>query len=148
MGRVRPGGSVDIYSARRAREARNVPSQKANKYRTAVEYKIVEAYDLELARASWKDADAPGGTPAEIKAAMHEYADGQPGTFKLYREYHEKLQAQGGVYVFVACRIRGRGIGTLAHNRRRASRLHTLRWHGGGEHRDTKQAKVRIGLVI
>jgi hypothetical protein len=125
-----------------------VPSRKANKYGTAVEYKMAETCDLELARASWKDAHAPGGTPVEIKAAMHEHADGQPGTFKLYRQYHERLQQEGGVYVFAAYRIRGRGVEVLTHDRRRASRLPTLRWHGGGEHRDTQQAKLAISDVL
>jgi hypothetical protein len=123
-------------------------SKKSNSYGTAAEYKMADEYNLELARASWKDADAPGGTPVEIKAAMHEHADGQPGTFKIYRQYHEKLQSEGGVYIFAAYRIRGRGIEILAHDRRRASRLPTLRWHGGGEHRGTEQAKVAISDVL
>jgi len=125
-----------------------MPSHRANSYGTACEYKMADEYDLDLARASWKDADAPGGTPVEIKAAMHEHADGQPGTFKLYREYHETLQREGGVYVFAAYRIRDRGVEVLAHDRRRASRLPTLRWHGGGEHRDTQQAKVALADVL
>jgi hypothetical protein len=123
-------------------------SQKANKYGTAVEYQMAETYNLDLARASWKDADGPRGEPHEIKAAMHEHADGQPGTFKLYREFHEKLQREGGYYVFAAYRIRGRGVEVLRHDRRNASRLPTLRWHGGGEHRDTQQAKVAISDVL
>jgi hypothetical protein len=125
-----------------------MPSHRANKYGTAVEYKMADVHDLELARASWKDANAPDGTPVEIKAAMHEHADGQPGTFKLYREYHEKLQSQSGVYVFAVYRIRGRGVEVLAHGRRRASRLPTVRWHGGGDHRSTQQAKIAIEDVF
>jgi hypothetical protein len=125
-----------------------MPSHRANAYGTAVEYKIAEVYGLDLARSPWKDADAPDGTAHEIKAAMHEHADGQPGTFKLYREYHEKLQSQGGYYVFAAYRKRGRGVEVLAHDRRRASRLPTLRWHGGGDHRGTQQAKVAIADVL
>lgn len=125
-----------------------MPSQKSNKYGTAVEYKMAEQYGVELARASWKDADAPDGTPVEIKAAMHEHADGQPGTFKIYREYHERLQSAGGVYVFAAYRVRGRGVQVLAHGRRRASQLPTVRWHGGGDHRGTKQAKLEIQDVL
>ena len=46
---------------------------------------------------------------------------------KLYREYHEKLQREGGVYVFTAYRIRGGGVEVRAHDRRCASRLPTLR---------------------
>jgi len=125
-----------------------VPSHRANAYGTAVEYKMADHYDVELARASWKDADAPDGTPVEIKAAMHEHADGQPGTFKIYREYHEKLQQQGGVYLFASYRVRGRGVQVLAHDRRRASNLPTVRWHGGGDHRGTEQAKVSITDIL
>jgi len=121
-----------------------MPSHRANSYGTAVEYKMADHYDVELARASWKDANAPDGTPVEIKAAMHEHADGQPGNFKIYREYHEKLQSEGGVYLFAAYRVRGRGVEVLAHGRRRASRLPTVRWHGGGKHRGTQQAKIAI----
>jgi len=125
-----------------------MPSHRANSYGTAVEYKMADHYDVELARASWKDADAPDGTPVEIKAAMHEHADGQPGNFKIYREYHERLQSEGGVYLFAAYRIRGRGVEVLAHGRRRASRLPTVRWHGGGDHRGTQQAKIPISDVL
>ncbi|WP_058984630.1 MULTISPECIES: hypothetical protein [Halobacterium] len=109
---------------------------------------MAEHYDVDLARASWKDADAPDGTPVEIKAAMHEHADGQPGNFKIYREYHEKLQQQGGVYLFAAYRVRGRGVEVLAHGRRRAANLPTVRWHGGGDHRGTEQAKIGIKEVL
>jgi len=109
---------------------------------------MADHYDVELARASWKDANAPDGTPVEIKAAMHEHADGQPGNFKIYREYHEKLQSEGGVYLFAAYRIRGRGVEVLAHNQRRASQLPTVRWHGGGGHRGTEQAKITIDNVV
>ena len=125
-----------------------MPSHRANAYGTAVEYKMAEAYGLDLARVSWKDADGPDGTPHEIKAAMHEHADGQPGTFKLYREYHEKLPSQGRYYVFAAYRKRGRGIQVLAHGRRHASRLPSIRWHGGGDHRGTQQAKIAIPGVL
>jgi hypothetical protein len=130
------------------REGRLMPSHRANAYGTAVEYKMADQYNLDLARASWKDADGPGGEPHEIKAAMHEHADGQPGTFKLYRQYHEKQQSQGGYYVFASYRVRGRGVEVLAHDRRHASRLPTLRWHGGGEHRETDQAKVEISDLL
>lgn len=79
---------------------------------------------------------------------MHEHADGQPGTFKLYREYHEGVQAGSGVYVFAVYRSRGRGVEVLAHDRKGASRLPTLWWHGGGTHRGTEQAKVPIEAVL
>jgi len=125
-----------------------MPSHRANAYGTAVEYKMSEQYNLDLARASWKDADASDGTPHEIKAAMHKHADGQPGTFKIYREYHEKLQRQGGYYVFASYRRRGTGVQVLGHGRRHASRLPSIRWHGGGAHRGTQQAKIAIADVL
>lgn len=125
-----------------------MPSHRANAYGTSVEYKMADVHDFELALASWKDAHAPDGTPVEIKAAMHEDADGQPGTFKIYREYHERLQSAGGVYVFAAYRIRGRGVQVLAYGQRRTSRLPTVRWHEGGDHRGTQQAKLAIADVL
>jgi hypothetical protein len=73
-----------------------VPSREANKYGTAVEYKIAEAYDLELARASWKDADAPDRTPVEIKAAMHEHADGQPARSSCIGSITSNYSARAG----------------------------------------------------
>lgn len=123
-------------------------TQKANRYRTAVEYKMAEEYNLDLARANWNEADGSDGGPHEVKAAMHGHADGQPGTFKLYREYHEQLQREGGYYVFAVYRIRGHDVEVLAHDRRRASRLPTLRWHGGGEHRGAEQAKIPTQGVL
>ena len=109
---------------------------------------MADEYGLELSRESWRDAVDGRGESHEIKAAMHEHANGQPGNFKIYRQYHEKLQAQGGDYVFASYRIRGKGVQILAHGRRHASRLPQVRWHGGGDHRDTQQAKIPISAVL
>jgi hypothetical protein len=123
-------------------------SSNANHYGTLVERAAAEEFRLELDRGSWHDARRPDGTPVEIKSTMREHADGQPGNFKLYRQYHERLRSAGGEYLFGVYRIRGRGVQVLAWERRPAARLPTVRWHGGGDHRDTQQAKVAIGDVF
>jgi hypothetical protein len=124
-----------------------MPSHKANKFGTACEYHLAETYGVELERASWHDG-RKGGTPWEFKATAHRHADGQPGTFKIYREYHEKLQAVGGRYGFAVYRKRGTGAQVLKTTSIAASRLPTLQWHGGGDHRGTEQAKLAITDVF
>jgi len=119
-------------------------SHKANHYGTLIDRKAAERYDLDLDRCSWHDAKRPDGTPVEIKAAMHRHADGHPGTFKLYDQYHEKLRAANGWYVFAPYRVRGRGIQVLDWEIRHSSRLPNLYWQGGGKHRDAQQAKIKI----
>lgn len=122
-------------------------SHKANHYGTLVEQKAAERYTLELDRCSWHDAKRPDGTPVEIKAAMHRHADGQPGTFKLYDQYHERLRSANGWYVFAPYRVRGQGVEVLDWVMRHSSRLPTLCWHGGSSHRDAQQAKVGISEI-
>ncbi|WP_232688373.1 hypothetical protein [Halobacterium zhouii] len=80
--------------------------------------------------------------------AVHGCADGQPGTFKIYRQYHEKLQREGGYYVFAVYWIRGRGVQVLTHGRHQASRLPTVRGHGGGDHLGPQRAKIPISAVL
>jgi len=123
-------------------------SHKANHYGTLVERKAAERYDLELDRCSWHDAKRSDGTPVEIKAAMHRHADGQPGTFKLYDQYHEKLRSVDGWYVFGVYRVRGQGVEILEWIVRHASRLPRLDWHGGGDHRQANQAKIGVQELI
>lgn len=119
-------------------------SHRANHYGTLVERKAVEKYNLDLDRCSWHDARKRDGTPVEIKAAMYRHADGQPGTFKIYDRYHESLRAAGGSYVFGIYCVRGIGVEVLHWDMRHSSRIPQLKWHGGGEHRDAKQAKLRL----
>ncbi|WP_420182135.1 hypothetical protein ACNO8S_14100 [Haloarcula sp. KBTZ06] len=123
-------------------------SHKANHYGTLVERKAAERYNLDLDRCSWHDAKRPDGTPVEIKSAMHRHADGQPGTFKLYDQYHEKLRAANGWYVFVSYRVCGLGVKVLKSEMRHSSRLPKLNWHGGGKHRDAQQAKIAIDEIL
>jgi hypothetical protein len=123
-------------------------SHKANHYGTLVERKAAERYDLELDRCSWHDAKRQDGTPVEIKAAMHRHADGQPGTFKLYDQYHEKLRTANGWYVFGVYRVREYDVEALNWVMRHSSRLPKLYWHGGGSHRDSAQSKIEIGEIF
>ncbi|ACV46595.1 MULTISPECIES: hypothetical protein [Halomicrobium] len=122
-------------------------SHRANHYGTLVERQAVKRYNLELDRCSWHDAKRSDGTPVEIKAAMHRHSDGQPGTFKLYDQYHEQLRAANGWYIFGVYRIRGSGVEVLQWEMRHSSRLPQLEWHGGGDHREAHQAKIGISLL-
>lgn len=125
-----------------------MPSHKANHYGTLCERKAAERYGLELDRDSWHDARRSDGTPVEIKSTMRRHADGQPGNFKLYSAYHQKLRRANGWYVFVVYRVRERGVEPLKWEMRHSSRLPKLRWHGGGDHRDAQQSKLGIDEVF
>jgi len=124
-----------------------MPSHKSNKYGTACEYHMAEKYRVELDRASWRDG-VKGSTPWEFKATARTHADGNPGNFKIYRKYHDKLQSENGRYGFAVYRIRGKGCQVLETATIAASSLPLLRWHGGGDHRDTQQAKLAIEDVF
>jgi hypothetical protein len=124
-----------------------MPSKKANKHGTACEYHLAETYNVELARSPWHDG-RKNGTPWEFKATAHRHADGNPGNFKVYKKYHAKLQRNGGRYGFAVYRKRGTGTQVLKTKAVDAGNLPLLRWHGGGSHRDTQQAKVDIGDVF
>ena len=127
-----------------------MPSHKANKHGTACEYHLADKYRVRIKDAegtridtSWYDG-LKDGTPWEFKATAHRHADGQPGNFKVYEQYHEKLQQQGGWYGFAVYRRRGTGTQILKTTAIAASQLPTVRWHGGGAHRDSRQAKIAI----
>ncbi|WP_255193019.1 hypothetical protein [Natronobeatus ordinarius] len=124
-------------------------SKRANHFGTIVEKRMAKKRRFELERSSWHDAKFGNGTPVEIKSTMLEHADGQPGNFKIYRKYHEKLRRHGGWYCFVIYRPHGRsGCTILKHRMCKASNLPLLRWHGGGDHRGTQQAKLTIASVF
>lgn len=125
-----------------------MPSHRANKWGTRCEYYLADKYNLTLERSSWKDARDENGRPWELKATKRTHCDGQPGNFKIYRQYHEQLQSEGGRYGFAVYRIRGRGCQVLETTTLPASRIPTARWHGGGDHRDTQQAKLSINSVF
>jgi hypothetical protein len=123
-------------------------SHRANHYGTLVERQAAERYRLELERCSWHDALRPDRDPVEIKAAMRTHSDGQPGNFKIYEDYHDQLRDASGWYVFAPYRVRGRGVEVLAWEMRHSSRIPSPSWHGGGAHRDSRQAKIGIGEIF
>lgn len=131
-----------------------MPSHKANKHGTACEYYLADHYNVRLLDEDGKRLDTSwydglkNGTPWEFKATAHRHADGQPGNFKIYQKYHEKLQQAGGRYGFAVYRKRGRGTQILKVTTVAASRLPTVRWHGGGSHRDSSQGKLGISEVL
>lgn len=122
-------------------------SHRANRYGTLVEKQLAEKYGIELERTSWCDG-IRDGKPVEIKSTMHRHADGQPGNFKLYEKYHRKLRRQDGSCAFAVYKPWGRGIRLLRTKVVHSSELPRLTWHGGGEHRDSKQGKLAIGDVF
>ncbi|WP_247003677.1 hypothetical protein [Halosolutus gelatinilyticus] len=124
-------------------------SKKANKYGTAVEKKVFSKYGIVPARSSWCDAEfRTTGTPIEIKSAMLRRSNGQPGNFKLYEQYHRRLRRNDGYYIFAVYRPYGRGTRVLKTKLVHSSRVPRLSWHGGGEHRDTRQAKLAIADIF
>ncbi len=131
-----------------------MPSHKANKHGTACEYHLAKTYGVDLVDQDGKRLDTSwydglkNGTPWEFKATAHHHADGQPGNFKIYKAYHDRLQRNGGWYGFAVYRRRGAGTQILKTTAVPASRLPLLRWHGGGAHRDTKQAKIAIADIF
>jgi len=131
-----------------------MPSHKANKHGTAAEYHLAEKYRVDLVDGDGKRIDTSwydgkkNGTPWEFKATAHKHADGQPGNFKVYKQYHSKLLRAGGMYGFAVYRRRGTGTQILKTKAVAASSLPMLHWHGGGDHRDTKQAKIAISDVF
>ncbi|QLK27406.1 hypothetical protein HYG81_07345 [Natrinema zhouii] len=120
-------------------------SKRANHFGTAVEKRMAENRRFDLERASWHDSRFGNGTPVEITSTMHEHSDGQPDNWKVYRESLEKLRRHDGWYCFVVYRPHGRsGCTILCDKMVRSSDLQPLRWHGGGDHRGTEQAKIPI----
>ena len=130
-----------------------MPSHRANAHGTACEYHLADKYGFDLKRdgkridTSWYDG-LKSGVPWECKATAYKHADGNPGNFKIYKRYHSKLQSQGGWYAFAVYRVRGQGTQILKTKAVRASSLPMMRWHGGGDHRDTKQGKLAISDIF
>ena len=124
-------------------------SKRANHFGTACEKRMAKKRRFTLERSSWHDARFQNGTPVEIKSTMIEHSNGQPGNFKVYREYHEKLRRADGWYCFVVYRPHGRSGCTIVNDKMmKSSSLPLLRWHGGGDHRGTEQAKIAISDVF
>lgn len=125
-----------------------MPSHRANHFGSICEQRAMEQYGLEADRDSWRDARLSSGTPVEIKSTAYEHADGQPGNFKVYEAYHRKLRRHDGRYVFVVYTPTKRGLRVRRMTMIHSSQLPRLSWHGGGEHRETRQAKIGIGEVF
>ncbi|AXR82311.1 hypothetical protein [Natrarchaeobaculum sulfurireducens] len=124
-------------------------SKRANHFGTICEKRMARKRRFVLERASWHDARFQNGTPVEIKSTMLEHSDGQPGNFKIYRAYHDRLRRADGWYCFVVYRPHGCSGCTIVKDKMvKAMNLPLLRWHGGGEHRETLQAKVHISHVF
>ena len=124
-------------------------SKRANHYGTICEKRAFKKYGLEPARSAWKDAEYKNGKPVEIKSTMLEHADGNPGTFKLYDKAHSKLRRHDGAYVFVVYRTPDSDrVDVLKQKLVHSSRLPRLSWHGGGDHRGMRQAKVSISEIF
>ncbi len=80
---------------------------------------------------------------------MLEHSDGQPGNFTVYRAYHDELRSHDGRYCFVVYRPQGRSGYTIRHDKMvRPCDLPVLRWHGGGDHRGTRQATVPTDAIF
>jgi hypothetical protein len=92
--------------------------------------------------------EEPDGTPVEIKACAVERADGSEGRFRVFRKYHNRLRREGGVYVFVAYRPRGRGISVVDMTMTDAGSLPLSTWYGAGGHRDSEQRKIPVSVVF
>ncbi|WP_317175996.1 hypothetical protein [Halomontanus rarus] len=119
--------------------------ERTNRFSTLCKKWVVRKRQFVLERASWHDARFQNGTPVENKSTMIEHADGQPGNFKIYRQYHDHLRRVDGWYCFVVYRPHGRsGCTVLQDKLVRVSQLPLLRWHSGGNHRGTQQAKISI----
>jgi hypothetical protein len=138
-----------------------VPSHRANHWGTIVEEKAAERYNLVFrfedgssTRCAWRDAIRPAGAKrvedgqnVEIKAAKVSEDTANPN-WKIYETYHRKLRERDGYYALAAYRPWGRGVRIERWDYRHASKLPRLSWHGGGEHRDSRQAKLSVSEVF
>jgi len=125
-------------------------SKKANAYGTAAERKAAAEYRLTIEGVHnyWRDAVMQDGTPVEIKAAMVQRADGSEGRFRVFEKAHDELQTTDGRYVFVAYRVRGRGIQVLQTRMIHASQLPGSTWYSAGGHRNSRQRKITINDIM
>lgn len=121
-------------------------SSKAARYGRLAEEAARARYNLESAHTSWHDATTSDGRPVETKAAMLNRARGR-GRFRVFEEYHRRLEDAEGLYVFVAYEAAGRGIRVKKMRSVGASALN-LEFYGAGGHRDSRQAKIPVPAVF
>lgn len=126
---------------------RSSGSSNAARYGALAERKARERYGLEADHSSWHDARTPDGTPVETKACMLNRRDGSEGRFRIFEEYHKRLEEADGLYAFVAYRATGRGIQVRAMRTIAASDLR-LTFYGAGGHRSSRQVKIPPGRVF
>jgi len=122
-------------------------SSNAARFGALAERKARERYGLEGTHTSWHDARRDDGTPVEIKAAMLNRSSGKGGRFRVFEEYHSRLEKADGIYVFVAYRARGRGITVCRMRSLRAEALE-LSFYGAGGHRDSRQIKIAPSQIF
>lgn len=125
-------------------------SHRANHFGSHIERYVFSRFpSLVPQRSTWFDGTYRNGTPVEIKATMQEHRNGKSGTFKLYEQSHRRLAAHEGYYIFVVYQPRPQGgVRILKTKRVSARRLPRLVWHGGGDHRRTRQARLLVGRLF
>jgi hypothetical protein len=120
-------------------------SQLASHFGRLVEVKAAERYGLVLDHSEIRgvrvDARDSDGTPYDIKGAMSNRETG-PGRFRVWKDQHDVLTAEGGGYVFARYKGRKDGIRILDMRSVSASDV-SVTWGGSGDHRrDSRQAKI------
>lgn len=116
-------------------------SKSAARFGALAERKARERYDLEPDHSPWNDARTEDGEPVEIKATMLNRSSGQRGRFRIFEDYHRRLESADGIYIFVAYRAAGRGIQIARMKSVRAENI-KVDWYGAGGHRQSRQCKI------
>lgn len=122
-------------------------SRKAARYGSLAERVARERYGLDAEHDGMHDARAPSGEPVEVKAAMLNRRSG-PARFRIFEDYHERLVAAGGFYVFVAYRAKGRGISVEGVRSLDADALRVTSWSSTGGHRDSRQKRIPVREIF
>jgi hypothetical protein len=121
-------------------------SKKAAHFGALAERAARERYGLDAEHDGFHDAVAPDGTPVEIKAAMLDRASGKVGRFRIFEDYHKRLRAAGGWYVFVAYRARPEF--RVARMRSVGAGDVSATFYGAGGHRGSRQVKLPVSDVF
>jgi len=100
-----------------------------------------QAAGYELVR--WAEAGRSVGVQSD-RPATHGRATGQ---LQDILEVSRSASA-GGRDGFAVYRVRGRGTQTIKTATVPASRLPTVRWHGGGSHRGSRQGKILSSDIL
>ena len=124
-----------------------MPSKEAAHYGALAERAARERYRLDPEHDGHHDAVTQDGRPVEIKSAMTNRNSGRQGRFRIFKQYHQRLERAGGCYVFVAYRRAGQGI-SVVRMRSAAAEDMTLNWYQGRHHRDSEEVKLGIGHVF